>query len=54
MLDEFDAALDINFRRNIAYVIHENSKHSQYFITTFKPELISLPNSRFYEVIKKK
>jgi len=49
-LDEFDAALDPHYRQNIAQIIHENSSLSQYFITTFKGELLEVPNAAFFEV----
>lgn len=39
-MDEFDNALDSEFRGAIAGLVFELSKHSQFLITTFKPELI--------------
>ena len=40
ILDEFDNALDAEFRGAIAAIIFELSRHSQFLITTFKPELL--------------
>ena len=41
IMDEFDNALDAEFRGAIAELIFELSKQSQFLITTFKPELIT-------------
>ncbi len=40
IMDEFDNALDAEYRGAIAQLIFELSKSSQFLITTFKPELI--------------
>lgn len=40
IMDEFDNALDSEFRGAIASMIFDLSKQSQFLITTFKPELI--------------
>ena len=39
-MDEFDSALDAEYRSGIAQLIFELSRQSQFLITTFKPELI--------------
>lgn len=49
ILDEFDHALDVQYRGAIANLIEELSQQSQFLITTFKPELIQLP-ACIYEV----
>lgn len=41
ILDEFDHALDAQYRTQIAKLIGELSAKSQFLITTFKPELIN-------------
>ena len=41
ILDEFDHALDAQYRQAIAQLVSELSQHSQFLITTFKPELIT-------------
>jgi len=40
IMDEFDNALDAEYRGAIASLISELSKSSQFLITSFKPELI--------------
>ena len=40
ILDEIDAALDPNYRVNLANLIKDLSKNNQFIISTFKPELI--------------
>ena len=40
ILDEFDHALDAQYRHAIAKLISQLSKKSQFFITTFKPDII--------------
>eukprot|EP00349_Pseudokeronopsis_sp_Brazil_P011152 CAMPEP_0202977208 /NCGR_PEP_ID=MMETSP1396-20130829/84121_1 /ASSEMBLY_ACC=CAM_ASM_000872 /TAXON_ID= /ORGANISM="Pseudokeronopsis sp., Strain Brazil" /LENGTH=103 /DNA_ID=CAMNT_0049715929 /DNA_START=3226 /DNA_END=3537 /DNA_ORIENTATION=- len=40
ILDEFDNALDAEYRGAIATLIFELSKQSQFLITSFKPELV--------------
>lgn len=40
IMDEFDNALDAEFRGAIAGLVFELSKQSQFLITTFKPELV--------------
>lgn len=40
IMDEFDNALDAENRAAIATLIFDLSKHSQFLITTFKPELV--------------
>ena len=40
IMDEFDNALDAEYRGSIASLILDLSKTSQFLITTFKPELI--------------
>ena len=49
ILDEFDHALDAQYRTAIASVIADLSSKSQFFITTFKPELLQVPAS-IYQV----
>jgi structural maintenance of chromosome 3 (chondroitin sulfate proteoglycan 6) len=41
ILDEFDHALDAQYRGAIAQLISELAGRSQFLITTFKPELVS-------------
>jgi structural maintenance of chromosome 3 (chondroitin sulfate proteoglycan 6) len=41
IMDEFDNALDAEFRGAIAQLIFDLSKKSQFLITTFKPELVN-------------
>ena len=45
ILDEIDAALDPNYRINLAYLIKELSKNNQFIISTFKPELIDVADN---------
>lgn len=40
IMDEFDHALDAEFRGAIASLIMELAVNSQFLITTFKPELV--------------
>jgi structural maintenance of chromosome 3 (chondroitin sulfate proteoglycan 6) len=40
ILDEFDHALDGQYRKAIASLISSLSDRSQFLITTFKPELV--------------
>jgi len=49
ILDEIDSALDTNYRINLANLIAKQSKHSQFIVTTFKPELLEVAE-KFYEV----
>lgn len=48
ILDEFDAALDDNYRQNIAYLIKEQS--SQYLIVSFRKELMEEGYGTFFKV----
>lgn len=41
ILDEFDHALDAQYRSAIADLISKLSQQSQFLITTFKPDLIN-------------
>ena len=41
ILDEFDHALDVQYRGAIATLINQLSASSQFLITTFKPDLIN-------------
>ena len=50
ILDEFDHALDSQYRQAIASLINELSLKSQFFITTFKPEIIQESNANIFEV----
>ena len=51
ILDEFDHALDAQYRGKIAELIGELSTNSQFFITTFKSDLIkNIPNAKMCEV----
>ena len=51
ILDEFDHALDREYRNAIATMINELSQRSQFLITTFKPELIqACENAKILEV----
>ena len=45
ILDEIDAALDPNYRVNLANLIKELSKTNQFIISTFKPELIDVADN---------
>ena len=45
ILDEIDAALDPNYRVNLANLIKELSKNNQFIISTFKPELIDVADN---------
>ena len=45
ILDEIDAALDPNYRVNLASLIKELSKNNQFIISTFKPELIDIADN---------
>ena len=45
ILDEIDAALDPNYRINLANLIKELSKDNQFIISTFKPELIDVADN---------
>jgi len=48
-MDEFDNALDAEFRGAVAGLVLELSKQSQFLITTFKPELVDCAD-RIFEV----
>lgn len=51
ILDEFDHALDSQYRRAIASLIKQLSSKSQFLITTFKPDLIeTLADAKMFEV----
>ena len=51
ILDEFDHALDSQYRRAIAALIKQLSTKSQFLITTFKPDLIeTLDGAKMFEV----
>ena len=50
ILDEFDHALDAQYRASIATLINELSTRSQFLITTFKPELIRAADAKIFEV----
>jgi len=50
ILDEFDHALDAQYRSAIALIINEMAAHSQFLITTFKPELLHSANAKIFEV----
>ena len=45
ILDEIDAALDPNYRVNLANLIKELSKNNQFIISTFKTELIDVADN---------
>jgi len=49
IFDEFDSALDSEYRSAIADLIREFAKDSQFLITTFKPELVGKAE-KIYEV----
>lgn len=49
IMDEFDNALDAEYRGTIAQLIGELSKTSQFLITTFKPDLIDAAD-RLFEI----
>lgn len=49
ILDEIDSALDSNYRTNLANLIAKQAQHSQFIVTTFKPELLQVAK-KFYEV----
>lgn len=50
VFDEMDAALDPMYRCNIRNVFQANGKHAQYFITTFREELLHLEDCNIYKV----
>lgn len=50
ILDEFDHALDSQYRSSIAQLINELSSSSQFLITTFKPEIIKAAEAKIFEV----
>ena len=50
IFDEFDHALDGQYRAAIAEIIRELSSQSQFLITTFKPELIRGSQAKMFEV----
>jgi len=51
ILDEFDHALDAQYRKAIAQLILELSTKSQFLITTFKTDLIDiLKDAKIFEV----
>ena len=50
ILDEFDHALDVQYRAAIATLINELSRKSQFLITTFKPEMIRVTQAKIFEV----
>lgn len=50
ILDEFDHALDAQYRTSIANLINELAARSQFLITTFKPELIRSATAKIFEV----
>ena len=51
ILDEFDHALDAQYRASIACLINELSSKSQFLITTFKPEMIRAAEAKIFEVV---
>lgn len=44
VLDEIDAALDPVYLQRIVKLIRSESQHSQYFITSFKQEMLEFPD----------
>eukprot|EP01113_Clastostelium_recurvatum_P006207 TRINITY_DN12815_c0_g1_i1.p1 TRINITY_DN12815_c0_g1~~TRINITY_DN12815_c0_g1_i1.p1 ORF type:complete len:531 (-),score=199.54 TRINITY_DN12815_c0_g1_i1:106-1698(-) len=42
LFDEIDSALDPNYRKAVADMIKAQSKHAQFIMTTFKPELVEV------------
>ena len=50
ILDEFDHALDAQYRTAIASMINELSAKSQFLVTTFKPEMIRSADAKIFEV----
>lgn len=50
ILDEFDHALDAQYRAAIAVLINDLSARSQLLITTFKPEIIRTASAKLFEV----
>ena len=51
ILDEFDHALDSQYRKAIANLVKKLSTKSQFLITTFKPDLIeSITDAKIFEV----
>lgn len=50
ILDEFDHALDAQYRASIASLINELSAKSQFLVTTFKPEMIRTAQAKIFEV----
>ena len=54
ILDEFDHALDSQYRQAISHLVASLSAKSQFLITTFKPELILNTEAKIFEVSFKK
>eukprot|EP01016_Furgasonia_blochmanni_P000698 TRINITY_DN10206_c0_g1_i2.p1 TRINITY_DN10206_c0_g1~~TRINITY_DN10206_c0_g1_i2.p1 ORF type:complete len:219 (+),score=48.60 TRINITY_DN10206_c0_g1_i2:63-659(+) len=50
LFDEFDAALDSNYRVNIRRILEEQAQSAQYLITTFKSDMIGVPDARFFQI----
>ena len=50
VLDEFDHALDAQYRAAISELINELSSKSQFLVTTFKPEMIRNAQAKIFEV----
>lgn len=51
ILDEFDHALDAQYRKAIADLIKQLSPKSQFLITTFKTDLVeTLDDAKLFEV----
>uniref|UniRef100_A0ABD2X2J5 Structural maintenance of chromosomes protein n=1 Tax=Trichogramma kaykai TaxID=54128 RepID=A0ABD2X2J5_9HYME len=49
LFDEIDQALDTEYRKAVAEMIHELSHNAQFITTTFRPELLQHAN-KFYEI----
>jgi len=49
LFDEIDQALDPQYRKSVADMIHELSEKAQFITTTFRPELLEF-SDKFYGV----
>ena len=49
LFDEIDQALDPQYRKSVAYIIHELCDKAQFITTTFRPELLEHAD-KFYGV----
>ena len=47
LFDEIDAALDAEYRNNVARKIQALSKHAQFLMVSFKPEMVDIADKHF-------